>query len=399
MSSYAAKESVEQLREELGGDSFGSTVMPLCANILEQLQAGEPTNKQFAGAVLMLSDTPPGHLGVVVATEAMTAQSQRCKRGATWKPNSPNKLSVEAFHVLKSGQDILRSPHGTDENAISLAPLKERSGRTFAVLVSGAPAVPDDFLHAMAVTAGPLLERIYKWQKVNALMRVAITWIRKLSPKVSFVEWQTGAEATRPLESGPKGRAKSWQPLFFMEGHDMRRFALELRWSDETLYATLGTIHVHVADHETLCSATLELLQTTAQLLQDACEEIERMHLGHPSDLHSMEGFGSAYDASRLMLPARLQEQFRAKVADMNVDRVFAEIKSYKEAALSADTRWLMAGMLTLLGRSHKKINREGWSGIKKELNRQLVDEMLELDLGASMMQQTASSTLVAPSL
>ena len=90
--------------------------------------------------------------------------------------------------------------------------------------MSGAPALPDEFIEAMAKAAGPMLERVWKWAKVNAMMRVACTWVRKLSDRMSSVEWHEGARIA-------KADGK-WQPLFHHNGDDMKDFQLELRWSD-----------------------------------------------------------------------------------------------------------------------------------------------------------------------
>ena len=112
-----------------------------------------------ASALLIRIDNPPGALGVVAATAAAAEQSARAKHGAIWKARSPNPLSLEAFTVLQTNRNHLCSPHGTDADALSMVPLRQRDGRCFGVLVSLRPAVPDELLRAMAVTAGPLLER------------------------------------------------------------------------------------------------------------------------------------------------------------------------------------------------------------------------------------------------
>jgi len=283
---------------------------------------------------------------------------------------------MEAFQVLNTGRAILRSPHGTDDNAYSLAPLKERNGRPFGVLVSGRPAMPDDLLRAVALTAGPLLERVWKWNKVNAMLRVAAVFIRKLSPKVSSVEWETGKEPPRPLAAN--GKMKPWQPLLFHDGDDLRSFALELRWTAQTLYATLGTLRIKIAEHEELCASTLELLHALAPMLQEAVEEIERMPIGEPLPLASIDAFTGAYNASRLLLPMRLQEEMSKKMITLDAYKLFAEMRTYKAESVPREYEQLMRGVLCLTGRRRKELPT--WETIKKALSRELYDEMLELD-------------------
>ena len=99
-------------------------------------------------------------------------------------------------------------------------------------------------------------------------------------------------------------------------------------------------------------------------------------------DLSTIDGFGSAFDKSRLLLPTRLQEQLRVQIAKMNAQNVFAEIRSYKEARFSVGEIKMLTSILCLLGRNRKTLQKGGWPRIKEELGPGLVTEMLEIDLG-----------------
>jgi len=366
---FAERTSVTALLSA-GKDAAATTINPLAAEMLKQLHRAEPGITPCAGAVCMLSDQAPGSLFVIAASEAATAQSARSKVGAVWKKNSPNVLSVEAFTVLRSGKAVLRSPHGTDANAVSIAPLKERCGRTFGTLISGAPALPDELIRLMAIAVGPVLERIWKWNKVNAMLKVACTWLSSISPKLSNAKWLTGKSGQRPNK-------RAWQPLFYTSGEGMRTFELELRWTKATLAATLGTLTVTIPVDEDLSVDSLELLQATGTMLQEAVEEIERMPVGDAVPLSSHSEYSSSYNASRLLLPERLQTQMRSKLCELRTETVFAELRSYAPGR-SADFTKVMAGVLALLGVERKSL--KSWNDVRLRLNRDLVHEILEFD-------------------
>lgn len=115
-------------------------------------------------------------------------------------------------------------------------------------------------VHSRALPAEPAEPRCL-WQ-VNAMMRVATTWVGKLSPKLRDACWLTGEKSSRSRKRS--GHAPPpWQPLFFVSGDNMEAFELELRWTSTTLAATLGTMKVVLPAGETLCATTLEILQVS----------------------------------------------------------------------------------------------------------------------------------------
>ena len=62
-----------------------------------------------------------------------------------------------------------------------------------------------------------------------------------------------------------------------------------------------------------------------------------------------------------------------------DVQKVFAEIKFYKEDSLNNDEKLMMIGVLCLLGRDRSTL-RKDWGHVRSELGREVVTEMLELD-------------------
>ena len=82
---------------------------------------------------------------MVASTLEAVGAVQRLKPNSLWHASSTHPLARDAFAALRSGDALLRSPHGTTAET-SAVPLKDSSGRTFGVLLSLAPALPDPFV-------------------------------------------------------------------------------------------------------------------------------------------------------------------------------------------------------------------------------------------------------------
>ena len=82
---------------------------------------------------------------MVASTLEAVGAVQRLKPNSLWHASSTHPLARDAFAALRSGNALLRSPHGTTAET-SAVPLKDSSGRTFGVLLSLAPALPDPFV-------------------------------------------------------------------------------------------------------------------------------------------------------------------------------------------------------------------------------------------------------------
>jgi len=167
----------------------------------------------------------------------------------------------------------------------------------------------------MGRTAGPMLERVWKWSKVNAMMVVACTWVRKLSDRVASVEWREGVRIKK--ESG-----FNWQPLFHHTGDDMKKFQLELRWSDGV---PLGVFQVKISEYHDISHGMMELLHSIAPLLTDTVADIEKMAVA--DSVPAMQDFGTAYDNARMLLPRKLQSQMKQQLAELNSYQIVSELK------------------------------------------------------------------------
>ena len=87
--------------------------------------------------------------------------------GQTLRRSAKNKSqTVESvWQVLEQGNAVLSNPHNHPEeatNAVSICPLLSMHRHRFGVVVSGAPALPDEYFECFCRTAGQMFERIGK---------------------------------------------------------------------------------------------------------------------------------------------------------------------------------------------------------------------------------------------
>ena len=340
---------------------------------------------------------------VISASSEASRQHQRAKPGAVWRSRSTNALSASAFHCFHSGQSTLCSRHGTDSNAVSLIPLRQRNHRVFGVLISGAPAVPNDMLEIMERVIGQTLERTWRRGKVNAMIRVAMNWIKHLSFQLTAVDWVEGegttdashlarlinqnAAGTRSIGQGADGQSEhqrfqngkcQWQPLGYHEGSDLRRFRLPLNWRDGVI---IGVLLVTFADFEGTSVETLELLHAIAPMIEEGVRDIERMDVGEIGRIQLSDAFTAAHFEARRLLPRKLQMQMRQNLASLELGVIMAELKAYVGEHIDRKPGLvkLMRGVLALVGRNAKET--KDWDAIKIQLKPSLVQEMLGIDV------------------
>ena len=106
---------------------------------------------------------------------------------------------------------MLRSPHGTAAET-SAVPLKDSSGRTFGVLLSLAPALPDPFVQVMVRAAEPAFERAWKRERAERLLQSACEWLGRLGrsarPAAGGGAGCRLAPTAQPRRRGPACRAR-----------------------------------------------------------------------------------------------------------------------------------------------------------------------------------------------
>lgn len=342
-----------------------------CELVLSLLQAGEPHHPTHATAVLLRRQSDMGvsdALHVAAATLCAAQVSSRLKSSAVWKAQSANQLSTDAHAVLQSGSPLLRSPYGEDPSATSLAPLRQKDGRCFGVLLAAAPAYPDEWVECMARAAGPLIERAAKRQAASTLVQRASAWLRQASYRTALicgsrdpllcVEW---------CESDAASPSAEWQPLAHMEGDAMRTFRCALPWTG----GTLGTLRIDVRE---LDGPTLGRLDACAHVLLAAVTHIESGRVGDPPPLplRSADEFESALRSATAEAAARLRLTLGARLRAVDASALIAEVRAYTQPAV--EVHRVLAGVLALLGHPRKQMRT--WEALKRRLGSAILSEL-----------------------
>jgi len=350
--------------------SKAPSVLTLVRELMACLANGEPRVVPHSAAVILFHPTERGLLKVYAATEASEAVT-----GEVFRHNAHSPVAIDAWTVIHTGEPILNNPHGLSDahDKRSVVPLYEgeQSGRCFGVIVSGPPPVPDSFLVSLAKLAGPLLERVYKMQQINAMIQIGSEWIRKIAHadhhKVD-VHWLPGEHIKH------KVLGWDWQPMPYHASGDLKKFEIELRWTHEEV---LGVLVVDCSDLDELDEQMVELLHTTTPLIQQCVEDIGSMHVGDPCPLASVPQMQAAFSQARLLLPIKLQSEMRRQLSQLDAQKIFAEIHHYD--TVGDDTQQLFKAVLILLG--HEKEAVGDWFEVRKHLVPALVRDMLALDL------------------
>ena len=211
----------------------------LSAYLCDLLSQAEPDLKPASTAFIGFHPLDASILRVFHATEASEFTSGSTLR---IRPGTETKHAIAgAWAVMNTGEGEFHNPHGLkrdSEHAISIAPLKSVSGKTFAVLTSGPPAVPDELLETITRHAGPLLERVWKTEQAGIAIQNVIQFVKRFAidaHMLIFVNYEPGVVKTtwsdRHAAGADDALAWQWQPL---KHTGIREFVLNLHWRKGT---------------------------------------------------------------------------------------------------------------------------------------------------------------------
>ena len=438
-----------------GGLRGGGRWQQLAEQVLRALEAGEPEHPAHRAALLLKGDAargPPGTLTVACSTPAAVAQHQRLKPHAVWAASHKSPLVHDALAVMASGTPLLRSPHGTAD-AASVLPLRDAGGRTYGVLLSAAPALPDAFVHAVSRAAGPALERAWKRDRADKVLTSCCEWLERLArgkglqlsaswSRASGSDEQPTPPTSAALLGGglggtttPRGQQSQWKPLPELataEGgpggpggpgggrvNGLRGVKAEVRWSARLGGGKLGTLGLSLAPPKMRSNAAgmgaallqaqqkqaeaadvagMALLHATAPLLRGAVEAIEQGEVGAavPAGFGTAAQFEATLAAARPTLPATLEQQLSAQLRSVDAYQLVAELKAY--ANPSAEWVQVVAGVLALLGRSPREDRSfKDWEETRRQLTTRLVqNDMRQLKPSDTAPPTTAAATAAA---
>lgn len=264
------------LAAALGEDpNVKPTTANLSAFICEQLAKAEPDVKPYASSFVGRHPLDHATLKVFHATEASMLSdgtTLRVRDGV----ETPDEVAGPVA-VFVTGEAELSNPHGLkkdSEKGTSIAPLKSMSGDTFAVLVSGPPAVPDEFLESLARHAGPLLERVWKKEQVHCMVGNVMEFIKSFALSMSAmlrVTYEPDATVDFTPVIGDDSYVWKWQSFEYTDPNDPSSFVVCLAWR---LGEPVGLLRVSCGTFTEMNEQIVTLLHTIAVVLQETVAEV-----------------------------------------------------------------------------------------------------------------------------
>jgi hypothetical protein len=304
------------------------------------------------------------------------------KAGANLRENTTNETAKLVWDVMRTGEPHLSNPHGlerTSEGMRSVVPLKSTSGKAFGALVNGPPAMPDELLELISRMAGPLLERVWKTEKILEAVGNVVEFIRSAcldSHQLVYVKWKKGE--TPDFVEDKDERVWLWQPLAHRP-RSAKQFELGLKWK---LGEPIGTLVVSCGTFTEMNEQMIVLLHTSANILQQSIEVIEDLVPGDAPPLATVQQVMAEYESARDQVAQVLSSEVRRQLQKFDAVRIFAELKSFEPKAVDADQFRLVQGCLCVLGWNRKSVAK--WADAQRIFKdgKALHSKMLELDLG-----------------
>jgi len=363
------------LSAALGENSAVEVTTPgLSVFLAECLAMAAPDVKPVGTAVVGLHPENKEMLKVFFASDKAELQM-----GATMKElkdNSSAIVSAMVWRVLKTGVPELNNAHGIarDRGERSVCPLKSTKGNTFGVLVTGPPPVPDELVEMMCRQAGPLLERVWKLERVRLAIRNVVSFIKRYTLENSQLVFAEFAERAR-MQRYKADDTWHWMPLTH-NPHDPDKFELELKWR---LGEPVGVLTVSCGTFTKMDEHLVVLLHVMGDVLINAVDEIEDLTPGDPSPLATVTSVLDEYERNRHLVPVVLQKEVMQQLQVFDGFKVFGELCHFEGKAIDKETFSMMQGLLCLLGWNRKNI--KDWDAAKKIFrnSRKLHDAMLEM--------------------
>ena len=294
------------------------------------------------------------------------------------RDNSQSKAAPMVWNVLKTGEPALNNAHGIprDKGNVSVAPLKTTVDDTFACIVTGAPPYPDELLEMMCRQAGPLLEQVWKLERVRVAIRNVMAFVKRYTmehQQLLYCEFTEDAVIKRE-----KDDTWDWMP-FVHNPNEMSKFELQMKWS---LGTPIGVLTVSCGTFTPMDEENVMLLHTMGDVLLNAITVIEGLTPGDPTPLSSVLSVLDAFETCRPECPVILQKEIAHRLEYFEAFKVFSEISHMEAKAMQADQFALLQGVLCLLG--HKRKDLDKWPAVQKlyKKQKQLHDEMRDLELG-----------------
>jgi len=265
-----------------------------------------------------------------------------------------------AVHSMIAGGEVL-----ADVGGVCVGALRDERGECFGALASGGdggrpPAVPAEFVRLMMTKLGPLLESAWKVLKLNTLADTTQFWLNGVcEDNLDGVDWQLAAAAGEPPPAGD-------HVLSVTDGAGNR----------------LGSLIVRVKAGATLNKFMVEMLAVTADLLQQAADDVLGLGMGDgvpewlPAGIKDLNGRVGRM-AAKMAIPGKLMRYAATLIGGLSKDAI-SEIKSYGSPP-EAVVR-VMQSVMLLLDRAkfHKDVPE--WKDVRGKVDMDLVKDCAAFD-------------------
>jgi len=360
-------------------DSDNPDSMKLAEMLAQYMAQGEPNMQDQACAVILYHPHAPLSESLKVA---FAVGDVGFTTGQTLRRSAKNKSqTVESvWQVLEQGNAVLSNPHNHPEeatNAVSICPLLSMNRHRFGVVVSGAPALPDEYFECFCRTAGQMFERIGKLEIIWRIMENVQQFIEKTclaSHQLVYCKWVNDAAASPPVDDW------TWQPFLYTHPTNDKRFELPLQWSSGE---RIGLFTVECGTFTNLDEQLLVLLHTIAPVVLEAVEEVERLELGQKPPLYTINTVMAKYDAMVKNIGQNLSREVEHSVRSRNLNgsepfyASLVETAAYCAKSDDKDLLRLMQAVCALAGFPPAKT----WGEIRKQLKnaRALCDALADI--------------------
>lgn len=357
-------------------DSDNPDTLTLAKLTADYLAAGEKGRETHATAVVTYHPNAP--ITECLKVAYATGMEEQLSTGKTLKKHGKNITPLEEriWDVIEHGNPHLSNPYDHKDDAasaVSIVPLVATSGHRFGAIVSGPPALPDEYLASFAALAGQMFERIGKLEFVWRIVSLVQTFVEKqclVVNKLVYVSFHKDKQATPPKDEWV------WQPLEHTDPSNSKIFELPLKWKGNE---PIGLFKLECSTFTPMDAQLIVLTHTVADILLEAVINVEEMELGSRPPLPNTAAITKEYVRRREGIADVLAgELSRCIKVSLTFYQSLVEAAAYCKKIEDEQTKLLMQAVVTLAGRTCKD-----WAAVKKELKqpKKLVDDIANVSM------------------